>query len=277
MDVSVIIVNYNTKEFLKNCLSSVVEKTSDINYEIIVVDNASSDSSCDMVKKEFPQVNLIESKENLGFGRGNNLGIKKAKGKYVFLLNSDCEIKNNAIKILFDFMENNPDCGASGGNLYDKNNNYNAALGRQLPLSEWIITHSALKFIFPKKYNYLRGYQESFDRTKTEEVGFITGADLMIKKSVLDGVKAFNPIFFMYFEETELQWRIKKAGYKIFFVPESQIYHFEGGSPTPKKRLLMLRSEFLYFRLTQGKLAEITARIISIPKHFKLLLKSLLN
>lgn len=274
MDVSIIIVNYNTRELLKDCLNSVFAKTSELNYEVIVVDNASFDNSSNMVKTEFPQVKLIESKENLGFGKGNNLGIKEAKGKYVFLLNSDCELKNNAIKILFNFMEKHPECGASGGNLYDKNNNYNAALGLQSPLFEWAITHSVLQFIFPKKYKYIKGYQKNFDRTKTGEVGFITGADLMIKKSVFDEIGAFDPIFFMYFEETELQWRINKAGYKIFFVPESEIYHFEGGSPTPKKKLLMLRSEFIYFRLTQGILAELIVRLISIPKHIKLLIKS---
>jgi len=274
MDISIIIVNYNTEDLLKNCLNKVFEKTSGLDFEVIVVDNASSDNSCQMVKEIFPHTHLIESNENLGFGCGNNLGIKVAKGKYVFLLNSDCELKNNSIKILFDFMENNPNCGASGGNLYDKNDNYNAALGLQYPLSEWITTHSILKFIYYKKYKELRYYQQNFNRTKSCEVGFITGADLMIKKTILDEVGSFNPQFFMYFEETELQWRIKKAGYKIFFVPESEIYHLEGGSPTPKKKLLMLQSEFLYFRLTQGFFAEIIVRIISAPKHLKLFIKS---
>lgn len=274
MEVSIIIVNYNTEKLLENCLKTVFEKTDGVDFEIIVVDNNSDDNSCTMVKNEFPQVKLIESKKNLGFGRGNNLGVEKAEGDYIFFLNSDCELKNNAIKILYDFMQDNSDCGACGGNLYDANGEYNAALGRQYPLNDWLITHSALKFLFPKKYKELRYFQRDFDRTKTAEVGFITGADLMVRKSVLDKVGMFDPKFFLYFEETELQWRIKKAGYKVIFVAESEIYHLEGGSNTPKKRLLMLESEFIYFRLTQGVWAELIVRIVSMPKYLKLLIKS---
>lgn len=274
MDVSIIIVNYNTKELLKNCLKTIFEKTKELEFEVIVIDNNSSDNSCSMVEEKFPCVKLIKSKENLGFGRGNNLGIKMSKGDYLFFLNSDCEIKNNAIKILFEFMKEMADCGACGGNLYNKNETYNAALGLQYPLKDWVITHSAFKFVFPKKYKELKYYQQNFSRTKIQEVGFITGADLMVKKDILDKVGVFNSKFFLYFEETELQWRIKKAGYKIFFVPESKIYHLEGMSPTPKKKLLMIQSEFLYFRLTQGYFAELVVRFISLPKYLKLLFRT---
>lgn len=273
MEVSVIIVNYNTSKLLKDCLVTLFDKTTELDFEVIVVDNASKDNSCEMVKTEFPQVNLIENQQNLGFGVGNNIGIKHAKGKYVFLLNSDCELKNNAIKIIFDFMQNNPECGAAGGCLFNTADEHNAEFGRQYPLSEWIIVRSFLKFLFPQKYKYLREYQANFDRTKPNEVGFITGADLMIKKSVLDEVGLFNPKFFLYFEETELQWRIKKAGYKIFLVPDSEIYHYEGMSPSPTKKLIMLRSEFMYFRLTQGFLSELVVRVLSFPKHLKLLIR----
>ena len=119
MDVSIIIVNYNTLELTKNTIDSVNEKTKDLNYEIILVDNASTDGSVEFFEKEYKnKIIFIKNDENLGFGRANNRGIKIAKGKYVFLLNSDTLLINNAIKILFDFMEKNNNCGVCGGNLY---------------------------------------------------------------------------------------------------------------------------------------------------------------
>lgn len=276
MDVSIIIVSYNTSELLKNCLNSVFEKTHGVNFEVIVVDNDSKDDSCAMLERDFPQVKLIQSGENLGFGRGNNLGIENAKGKYVFLLNPDCLLINNSVKILHDFMEKHPDCGACGGNLYDENLEKHDSFGMQTILKDKLITHSLLKFVFPEKYKELRNYKNDFDRTKDGEVGFITGADLMVRKTVLDEVGTFDPKFFLFFEETELQNRILKAGYKIFFVAESQMYHFEAKSPNPRKKLFMQRSEYIYFRITQGILAEIIVRIISIPKHIKYLIRTAL-
>ena len=123
MQVSVIIVNYNTKELTKQAIRSVFDKTEGVEYEIIVVDNDSKDGSVEELKKTFQdKITVIESKENLGFGRANNLGIKQSKGKYVFLLNSDTELINNAIKIFYDYMEQNMQVGVCGGNLYNKNN-----------------------------------------------------------------------------------------------------------------------------------------------------------
>jgi hypothetical protein len=128
MDVSIIIVNYNTSELLKDCINSVLKKTQNVKYELIVIDNASSDCSIKMMKNEFPSIKLIESKENLGFGRANNLGARYATGKYLLLLNTDTLLINNAINILFDFMEKDTKqtIAACGGNLYnlDRTENY---------------------------------------------------------------------------------------------------------------------------------------------------------
>lgn len=276
MDVSIIIVSYNTKDLLKNCIISIFEQVKDLSFEIIVVDNGSKDGSVTMLKNNFPSVKIIEPNENLGFGRANNLGIEQSEGEFIFFLNPDCKLLNNAPKILIDFIKSTPNCGAAGGNLLDKDLNKNAALGRQYPFYEWIITKSILKIFFPKKYKELRNYQKNFNRGENGEVGFITGADLMVKKAVLDSVGGFDPLFFLYFEETELQYRIKKAGFKIFYVADSKIIHYEGQSYHPAKKLLMLKSEFIYFRLTQGKFVELLVRIVSLPKYLKLLIKSYL-
>jgi len=275
MDVSIIIVNYNTQNLLRNCLNSIFEKTAGIKFEIIVVDNNSSDNSVNMLEEEFGRVKLVKSSENLGFGRGNNLGLEQAQGKYILFLNSDCELINNAIKIMFDFMEKNQNCGACGGNLFDENKNYNMAAGNQGYLKDKIITSTLLKLIFRKRYNEIRYFEENFDRTKIAEVGFIIGADLMIKKSVLDQIGSFDQRFFFYFEEVELQHRILKAGYKIFFIPQAEIYHFEGkSSDNSTRKLIRQRSEYLYYKITQGFLAEMIVRFVTLPKYIKLLLRS---
>ena len=123
MDISIIIVNYNTKKLIKNCLKSVFEKTQGINFEVYVVDNNSRDGSCEMIEQDFPQVKLIKNTKNKGFGAANNIAIRESNAKYVFLLNSDTILLNNAIKIFFDFMEKpeNQKISCCGGNLYNKN------------------------------------------------------------------------------------------------------------------------------------------------------------
>jgi GT2 family glycosyltransferase len=221
MDVSVIIVNYNTKTLLKQCLMSVFEKTHDIDFEIIVVDNASHDGSQQMLKEDFPNVLLIESQENLGFGRANNEGIKIATGRNIFFLNPDTLLLNNAIKILSDYLDENELTGACGGNLYD---------AFMKPAHSYDTKFPSITYEL-RLYKLLSRKNREFNKTKnTFEVAHITGADLMVKKFVLDKVGVFSNQFFMYYEETELCFRIHKVGYKIIAVPFAKIQHLEGKS-----------------------------------------------
>ena len=120
-DVSIILVSYKTKDLTRNCIKSIVEKTKNISYDIFVVDNNSQDGTCEMLKEEFPFVKLIENSQNIGFGAANNLAIKESDAEYVFLLNTDTLLVNNAVKILHDFLENNRQVGVCGANLYDEN------------------------------------------------------------------------------------------------------------------------------------------------------------
>ena len=227
MDVSIIIVNYNTKELISNCIQSIYERTSAIDFEIIVVDNASVDGSQQMIIENFPTIKLIELTENIGFGRANNEGIKIASGKNIFFLNPDTILLNNAIKILSEFLDENGDIGACGGNLYTKdlkpNFSYKPFFPTLVPELN-LLSGNLIYLIFVGK-NYEFNYSG-----KPIEVAYITGADMMITRKCLSVTGSFDPDFFMYYEETELSLRIKKSGYKIFSVPEAQIIHFEGGS-----------------------------------------------
>lgn len=248
--VSVIIVNYNTKNLLKNCISSIYNFTQNTNFEIIVVDNASVDDSEKMIKDSFQEVVFIQSGANIGFGRANNLGIKKAKGEFVFFLNSDILLVNNAIKILSDYLILNSKVAICGANLYDINNNPGMSFSQTLPglLPE-------IDYFFGRMFArlYYRGNID-FNYTNSPLIinGFISGADMLVRKDVLDEVGLFDPDFFMYFEETELTWRIKKAGYLVVSVPEAKIIHLEGGSENIKENSIRRsnRSRYLYYEKT---------------------------
>jgi GT2 family glycosyltransferase len=243
MDVSIIIVNYNTKALIKQCLLSVFEKTQDVEFEVIVVDNASLDGSQTMLRSEFPKVILIESPENLGFGRANNLGAKQAKGKYLFLLNSDTFLLNNAIKIFANFLDNNSKCGICGGNLFDAN-------------KKPVLSYRILPSIWLELRILLHLPDEQFNKSKEpKQVGYITGADLMIRNDLFNKLNGFDADFFMYYEETELTFRAKKAGYSAYNVPQAEIIHLEGASIASQKKAgeLTRYSKKLYLNKTHSK------------------------
>lgn len=269
MDVSIILVNYNTKQLTIDCLQSIYEKTSGICFEIFVVDNASQDGSIDAIKEFFPQVKLIINPKNIGFGRANNVGIKQANGKYVFLLNTDTMLINNAIKVLFDLMEENPEAGACGGNLFDEDRKPVHSFGFLKTPKDNLLRLLGVRYLCKMKKN-------DTNRGKFQQVGQIIGADLMIRKSVLDEVDIFDERFFLYFEESELQFRIQKAGYKIFYTPDAFIFHFEGGSSKKNKkfrRQIITQSEYLYFSLCYDSYPKNVLRILcTIPQLYRLIL-----
>ncbi len=264
MDVSVVIVNYNTKDLLINCINSVIEKTKNIDYEIIVSDNNSGDNSVEALKNKFPAIKILALNENIGFGRANNEGIKQAKGKYIFCLNPDTLLVNNAVKILFDFMETHPQTGAAGGNLYDKNMKPIYSFGYGDDIISLLFRKTILKWTHRPIFRRIKDYEKNRDKSKVQEVNNITGADLMLRKSVLDEVGVFNEKFFMYFEETELETRIRRAGYKIFFVPDSKIIHLEDKFRNNKHINKHFQESFVeYYRLCYGEAwAEIAEFLI---------------
>jgi GT2 family glycosyltransferase len=268
MDVSVILVSYNTKELTKNCIKSIYEKTQGLEFDIWVIDNNSHDDSCEMIKQEFPEVKLIESKENLGFGRANNLAIKQSEAKYMFLLNTDTILINNAIKILYDYMENpeNIYVGCSGGQLYNSDMTYQGSTGPFEDINylykkclglNWISRINRFKNIYKK--NALNEVV-SCDGAKRlpNETDFIIGADMMLRKSALDKAGLFNEKFFMFAEEAELCFRIKKNDFKVMFVPEAKIVHFGGGTTNKintsiEVEKMRLKSDILFYELCYGK------------------------
>lgn len=251
MEVSIIYVNYKTAGLILDSIRSVKEKTQGLAYEIIVVDNSSGDHSLELIKATFPEVICIQSAENLGFGRANNLGIEKAQGECILFLNPDTVLRNDAIRILYGYLRENPLAGACGGNLYDESGQPATSFSRKYPSFIWELL--AILYIPPICVSHRRSLFFNNEGYPIE-VASITGADLMIRRSVLSCVGAFDPDFFMNYEETELCNRIKRAGFKIYSVPSAQITHLEGrASYIKQSRLYFLyEGQYIYFRKRYG-------------------------
>lgn len=271
MDVSIIIVNYKTSNLVADCLESVINFTKDILYEVIIVDNNSEqDFKEKIISKakgaERENFHYIALSENIGFGRANNEGFNIAKGRNIFFLNPDTILLNNAIKILSDFLDSHPEAGACGGNLVDANLNPSISYKRYFPGFFW--EFDELLNTIPQKILY--GQNIMFNHfEKPLKVAYISGADLMVRKYVLEKTGCFSPEFFMFYEETDLCSRIKKAGYDIYSVPEAQIIHlvsqsmkddFEVQSEFKTKHLEESRN--IYYRRNVGKLKRFIVNII---------------
>lgn len=250
-DVSVIIINYNTFSLVVNCINSIIKYSSGIDYEIIVVDN-NSDPELHFKLDNLYQgcVRTIQLNENIGFGRANNEGIKNAEGKYVLCLNPDTLLLNNAIKILYDFMEAHPNAGVCGGNLYDCDMKPTHSYRMMLPSLLWEIDYKIGEI-----YTRLRwGVDREFNhKGKPIKVGYITGADMMMRRDLVNRLGGFSKHFFMYYEECELTYRICSLDYKVFSVPQAEIQHLEGksfvSSELTTKMKYKIYGRFLYLRL----------------------------
>ncbi|MBR4677204.1 MAG: glycosyltransferase family 2 protein [Bacteroidales bacterium] len=232
MDVSIILVNYNTCDLTRDCLKSVFAQTKDIDFEVIVSDNGSKDGSVEMITTEFPQVILIENNANLGFGAANNRGLKIAKGKYIFYLNSDTILLNNAVKLFFDYWEKSPEkdkIGALGGNLLNEKGEVIHS-GGNLPIAKAELISfftCILSSIGLKKLFFKFGGKAKIHSLYEGEIGYVIGADLFMLND--DNAK-FDANYFMYYEESDLQFHLQQKGKKSFLISEPQIIHLEGGS-----------------------------------------------
>ncbi len=262
-DVSVIIVNYNTCRMTAECIDSVRQKTVGISYEIILVDNGSTDGSKEFFE-QFEGVKYIYSDENLGFGRANNLGAQYASGEYLFLLNSDTLLINNAIKILHDFISTHPKAAVVGGNLYGNDGSKRISFERSFHGIYYTINKLSRDMLNRFRFGCNSMFNHSAQPMK---VAYISGADLMIRTNVFNDLNGFDDNYFMYYEETDLCFRVKHRGFEIVSVPDAKIVHFEGGtvgsqSVNINKLSMVMTSRRLFMRLNHSKLYRIVDRLL---------------
>lgn len=231
MELTVIIVNYNVKFFLEQCLHSVKNASEKNNVEVIVVDNNSADGSGSMVRGKFPQVLLIENKNNLGFSSANNQALRIAKGKYCLLLNPDTIVEENTFIKCINFMDEHPEAGALGVKMIDGKGNFLPESKRALPTPS-VAFYKVFGFsrLFPKSKIFGRYHLGFLDNNSTHEVDILCGAFMFIRKKALDETGLLDENFFMYGEDIDISYRIIKEGYKNYYFPETTIIHYKGES-----------------------------------------------
>lgn len=243
MDVSIIIVNYNTKELLSQTIVSVISTTRGIDYEIIVVDNASKDGSVEMMGIEFPQVLLIANNENLGYAKANNIGIKRALGKFILLLNSDTVVIGDCIKDCIEFMGKDKSIGALGCRVELRNGELDRACRRGFPTPSASLYYMfKLDKLYPESKRFGQYNLTYLSEEDINEVDVLVGAFMLLRGSVIEEVGLLDEEFFMYGEDIDWCFRIKAAGYKNIYYPKAKIIHYKGASS--KKRRFMTIYEF---------------------------------
>ena len=231
MELSIIIVNYNVKEFLQNLLHSLQKSVSSITHEIIVVDNASDDGSAEFIREKFPQINLIVSQTNLGFSKANNIALKVSKGKFIFLINPDTIVSEDTITKMIEFLNEHPDAGIAGCKILNPDGSLQLACRRSFP-GPWtsFCKVTGLSALFPKSKLFARYNLTYLDENSTYEVDAISGSFMMMKREVYEKIGGFDEQFFMYGEDLDLCYRIQKNGYKVYYFPGTQIIHYKGES-----------------------------------------------
>jgi len=231
VEISIVIVNYNVKAFLQQCIYSVQKASGNTDNEIFVVDNNSVDDSVEMLKQNFPDVKLIVNKANMGFAYACNQAIKEAKGKYILLLNPDTVIKEDSLKLCTDFMNETLTAGALGVKMINGKGKFLPESKRSLPTAKSAFYKMfGLSSLFPKSRKFGKYQLKYLDKDKMHEVEVLSGAFMFIRKKVLDEIGLLDEKFFMYGEDIDLSFRIIEAGYKNYYFPKTTIIHYKGES-----------------------------------------------
>ncbi len=230
-DISIIIVNYNVKEFLLNLIDSIKKASEGLTTEIIIVDNASVDGSVELIRENYPDVILIENEKNLGFGKANNIGLERATGKYLLMINPDTIVREDTFRKMISFFEKHPDAGMAGCKVLNPNGTLQLACRRSFPGPWTSLTKvTGLSTLFPNSKLFAKYNLTYLDENKTYEVDAISGSFMMMKRETYEKVGGFDPQFFMYGEDLDLCYRVQQAGYKVYYVHETEIIHYKGES-----------------------------------------------
>lgn len=230
MDVSVIIVNWNTRELLEQCLRSIYAETWLVNFEIIVVDNGSTDGSGEMVRRGFPQVRLLANRDNRGFSAANNQGMSIAAGRYFLLLNSDTVVLDHAIEKTVALADRHPDTAVVGCRVLNPDRSLQISCFRFPSLLNWFLHSTYLYKLFPRSRFFGREQMTWWARDDEREVDVVTGCYMLVRRVAVDQIGPMDEQFFMYAEETDWCYRFKAAGWSNRFTPEAEIVHIGGGS-----------------------------------------------
>jgi len=274
IDISIIIVNYNVKEFVKNLLFSLHKALEKYSSEIILIDNASSDGSVKDIREKFPYVKVIANKENIGFGKANNQGLEISNGKFIILINPDTIVREDTFSKLIEFIEANKEVGMTTCKVLNPDGTLQLACRRSFPGPWTSFTKiTGLSNLFPTSKFFSKYNLTYLDENKANEVDAISGSFMMFTREVYEKIGGFDPQFFMYGEDLDLCYRVQSAGYKVFYTPVTEIIHYKGEST---KRSSIDETKIFYNamhlfvkkHLSSSFLVEIILRFAIVARRF---------
>jgi GT2 family glycosyltransferase len=268
-EISIIIVNYNRFDLILNCLKSIFDNPPNHSFEVIVVDNASADNSAQNVEQNFKNVKLIKNQTNKGFATANNQALQIARGKFILFLNSDTIVLKDSIDILAEFLEKTPQAGLCAPKLLNTNGSIQPNVYRFATFRSILARYTIFKYfgLFKKSRDFYRMRGFSYD--SVAQIDRPMGAAMMAVKNALEKINNFDENFFFYFEDADLCLELKKTGFKIYFIPNSQIVHIGRASSktlgSHKTDMMFYRSMFYYFRKHKGRFNTFLFSLIFKP------------
>ncbi len=265
LDLAIIIVNYQTPRLLRDCLQSIYDSEGDFTYRVCVIDNCSGDNSCEMVEAEFPQVELIASETNGGYPYANNLGLRAfgfdnpgkasptgdARPRYALLLNPDTRLPPTALSEMIAYLDAHPNVGAAGPRLVRQDGSFDKACRRAFPSPVVSAYHIlGLSKLFPKSERFARYNMTYLDPSLSTPVDAVNGAFMLVRRQAIDQVGLLDETFFMYGEDLDWAFRIKQAGWQIYYKADVQVLHYKGASSrhSRKARYEFYRAMYLFYQ-----------------------------
>jgi GT2 family glycosyltransferase len=265
LDISIIVVNWNGRDLLARCLQCVEATVKQAAYEVIVIDNASTDGSQAMVRRDFPRVKLIENAQNVGFAKANNQGMEIAQGRYVLLLNSDAFVKDGTIDTMVAFMDAHPAAGMAACKLLYEDGTVQPSVSRFPTLETEFYTAVGLEKLFPNSRLFGKYQMRYWDHNDLREVDVILGAFMVVRREAIEQVGMMDERFFMYSEEVDWCYRFKRAGWKIYSTPATEAVHIWGGTSQQIRAQMIVqlyRSRVQFFRKHYGALSASLLKLI---------------
>lgn len=274
--LSIIIVSYNTKELLINCLHSIFRKSFNIDFEVIVVDNASFDDSAKEVKKNFPEIKLITNRRNVGFSKANNQAFKICKGEYILLLNPDTVVLSNVLKTMVNFMSKNPKCGVLGCKILNPDLTLQRSCFKFPTLLTRFLRMTYLEKLFPRNRFLAMRRLGDWNYNEVREVDFVSGACLMTRKEILENTGFLDENLF-WTEDADLCYRIKKKGWNVCFTPNARVIHYGGQSSASNIYVKLLNQYWSQIKFYKKHYKNWNCTILKIMFLYELILKIIIR
>lgn len=242
-DLSVVLVCWNNKDYLEPCLQSLYKANLGFKFDVIVVDNGSTDGSQAMLADKYPNVRILQNNGNVGLSKASNQGIEATHGKYILLLNNDTIVNGSALDSLFQFLEKHPDTGAVGGKLLNPDGSFQSGYANFSSLIEEFMVATGLGYFLRE------GYPLNHDSDQYVEAGWMSSACLLLRRSALDQIGLLDEEYFIYGDEVDLQYRLHRAGWKVQYLPDATIIHYGGRSMNRwRRRKMVYRGKLLFYQ-----------------------------